>query len=210
MTIIALFGATGKTGTHILSQALQKGYQVRALVRDTAKLTVVHPHLTVVQGDALVAADVEKTIQGSDVIISALGHVKNSPAWIQTDATKNMVAAMKKYGVKKIISLSGAGVPFEKDKPKFIDNLVRTIMQLTVPSILNDGIEHAKVLQNSGLDWIVVRGPMLKDGAKKGGYKVTFVDKKSGISINRADLAEFMLAQIDDNTYLKQMPVVSY
>jgi len=210
MKTIALFGATGKTGLHLLSQALENGYTVKVLVRDSAKVSITHQNLTVIQGDALVISDVEKTIEGSDVVISVLGHVKNSPAWVQTDATKNMVAAMKKYGVKKIISLSGAGVSFEKDEPKFIDNLVRTIMQLTVPSIINDGIEHAKVLQNSGLDWIVVRGPMLKEGEKKGGYKVTFVDKNSGISVNRADLAEFILNQIDDDTYLRQMPVVSY
>ncbi len=210
MKTIALFGATGKTGLHILSQALESGYMIKALVRDSAKVTINHQNLTVIQGDALVLSEVEKTIEGSDIVMSVLGHVKNSPRWIQTDTTKNMVVAMNKYGVKKIISLSGTGVSFEKDEPKFIDNLVRTIMQLTVPSIINDGIEHAKVLQNSGLDWIVVRSLMLKEGEKKGGYKVTSVDKNSGISINRADLAEFMLAQIDDDTYLHQMPVVSY
>lgn len=66
------------------------------------------------------------------------------------------------------------------------------------------------MLQKSGFNWIAVRGQKLKDGTKKSNYKVTFVDKKSGISINRSDLAGFMLTQMDDNTYLSQMPVVSY
>lgn len=67
-------------------------------------------------------------------MVSLFGHVKGSPEWLQTNGTKNIISAMEKYDVERIISLSGGGLPFpEKDKPKFMDHLIRAIMKVAVP-----------------------------------------------------------------------------
>ena len=210
MKTIALFGASGKTGGHFLAQALAKGYRVKALVRNPAKVSVQNPNLEIVEGDVLNAADVEKTVRGTDVVVSLFGHVKNSPEWLQTDGTQHITDAMKNNGIRKIISLSGGGLPYREDKPKLPDHIIRSIMKLFVPKILNDAERHAAVLDKSGLDWVIVRGPRLTDGEQKGQYRVGWVGVNASTQISRADLSDFIVKQVDDNTFVKKMPFVSY
>jgi putative NADH-flavin reductase len=208
---IALFGASGKTGQQFLEQALEKGYKINALVRNPAKLIQKTEHLNSIKGDVLSADDVVNTVTGCDLVVSLFGHVKDSPEWLQTDGTKNILKAMKINDVHKIISLSGGGLPFrEKDQPKFIDKTIRFIMKLIVPKILNDAVKHAEILKNSGTNWIIVRGPRLTDGGKTGEYKIGWVGVNSGTSISRADLADFILKQVDKDQFNQQMPFVSY
>lgn len=114
MKKIALFGATGQTGKHVLKLAVEQGYQVKALVRNPDKLEFHHEFLEVIKGDILNLSDVEQTINGCDFVISVFGHVKGSPEWLQKGGTVNIIAAMKKYGLEKIISLSGGGLLFLK------------------------------------------------------------------------------------------------
>lgn len=208
---IALFGGTGRTGTLFLDRALAAGYEVNALVRSPEKVSQQHDNLNIIKGDMLDPLTVEKTVSGAGVVVSLFGHVKGSPEWLQTNGTKNIVAAMSKHSVERIISLSGGGLPFpEKDKPKLIDKLIRGVMKVFVPKVLNDAIEHHKVLKDSGLEWIIVRGPRLTDGDEKGEYRVGYVGVNSGTSISRADLANFLIKQLKDDTYLGEMPFVSY
>lgn len=211
MKKIALFGGSGQTGRLLLEQALEKGYHVKALVRTPEKVNVKHANLEIIQGDVLDEAAVKATVQGSDVVVSLFGHVKGSPEWLQTNGTKNIVAAMDARGVKRIISLSGGGLPYpEKDQPKFADKMIRFIMKVAVPKILNDAIKHHQVLQESGLDWVIVRGPRLTNEAKQGKYRVGWVGVNASTHIGRADLADFILRLVDDETFNHQMPFVSY
>lgn len=208
--VIALFGATGQTGKQFLELALAEGYEVKALVRNTAKLKLANPKLTVLKGDVLNEQDVNQTIAGADIAISLFGHVKGSPEWLQTHGTENIVSAMQKNSVDRIISLSGGGLPFpEKDKPKFADKLIRTIMKIAVPKILNDAIKHHDVLKKSGLDWTIVRAPRLTNDPKLGAYRVGWVGVNASTKISRADLADFILTQVEDESFNFQMPFVS-
>jgi putative NADH-flavin reductase len=210
MKKIALFGATGLTGQQFLVLALAQGYSINALVRNPAKIGQAHPRLTIITGDVLDQTAVEKTIAGSDLVVSLFGHVKGSPEWLQTNGTKNIVAAMKKSNGARIISLSGGGLPFpEKDQPKFIDKLIRTIMTIAVPKILNDAIKHHEVLRDSGLKWTIVRGPRLTNGPKTGKYRVGWVGVNASTQISRADLAAFILTLLEDEQFNYQMPFVS-
>lgn len=160
-SVIALFGASGKTGREFLALALQRGHRVRALVRRPDQFSVQHPNLTVVPGDVLSAESVARVVAGADAAVSVFGHVKGSPPRVQTEGTRHIVAAMRAHGVRRLVSLSGGGLPFEKDRPKLADKLIRLIMKVAVPNVLQDAIEHAQVLQASGLDWTIVRGPRL-------------------------------------------------
>src|SRR5436853_97757 len=99
---LAIFGATGRTGFPLVKQALEAGYEVVALIRTPTKMPLQHDRLMLVQGDAMNPVDVEKVVQGTDAVISVLGHSKDSPKDLQTVATPNIVAAMQKYGVKRL------------------------------------------------------------------------------------------------------------
>jgi putative NADH-flavin reductase len=210
MKKIALFGATGKTGQQFLQLALAKNYPVKALVRNPAKLGQQHPNLEVVQGDVLNPTDVERTVQGTDLVVSLFGQVKGSPKNLQTEGTRHIVEAMKKQGIRRIISLSGGGLPYPEDKPKIPDHLIRLLMRVVVPDLLTDAKQHAEVLRQSGLDWTIVRGPRLTDAEKKGRYRVGWVGVNASTQIGRADFAEFILQQVEEEQFVHQMPFVSY
>lgn len=210
MKKIALFGASGQTGQAFLDQAPKEGYTFKALVRTPSKIVQQSPRLEVIQGDVLNYGDVEKTVADTEIVVSLFGHVKGSPEWLQTNGTENIVKAMKKHQVERIISLSGGGLPFEKDQPKFPDKMIRFIMKVAVPKILNDAQKHAEVLQQSGLKWTIIRGPRLTNDPKKGEYRVGWVGVNASTKVGRADLADFILEEVEKEAYNEQMPFVSY
>ncbi|MEM8567882.1 MAG: SDR family oxidoreductase [Bacteroidota bacterium] len=208
---IALLGATGQTGSIFLEKAIEQGYTVKALVRNTNKIGMTHERLHIIQGDVLNLTDVEELVQDTTVVVSLFGHVKGSPEWLQTNGTKNIVSAMNKEGVRKVISLSGGGLPYpEKDKPKFMDKMIRFIMKIAVPKILNDAIAHHKVLESSDLRWVIVRGPRLINDPPKDTYRVGWVGVNASTKIARGDLASFILQQVESDEFVRQMPFVSY
>jgi putative NADH-flavin reductase len=206
---LAIFGATGRTGRPLVQQALEAGHEVVALVRTPAKLTLQNDRLTVIQGDTMNPNDVDKAVRGAEAVLSVLGQSKDSPHDLQTVATRNIIAAMEKYGIKRLVSLTGAGVDAPQDRPKLANHLIKFALKTLSGQVLKDGENHAHAIQNSKLDWVIVRGPMLNEGPYTGKYRVGWVGVNTGARISRADLADFMLKQVTDNTYLHQMPMVS-
>src|ERR671916_1905906 len=196
---IAIFGAAGKVGRHLLDQALERGDEVSVLVRDTSKLTIQrHEGLKVVQGDVLDPKDVEKAVVGTGAVLSALGQTKISSKDVLTEGIKNIVAAMNKHGVRRLVSLTGAGVRDPKDEPKLADRAIGSLLKLLQRDLLEDSIRQARVIRESDLEWVIVRAPVLVEGKKKGEYRIGYVGKESGTRLSRADVADFMLKQTTD------------
>uniref|UniRef100_A0A8C2QNH3 Biliverdin reductase B n=1 Tax=Cricetulus griseus TaxID=10029 RepID=A0A8C2QNH3_CRIGR len=102
---IAIFGATGRTGLTTLAQAVQAGYEVTVLVRDSRKLPSEGPQpARVVVGDVRQAADVDKAVAGQDAVIVLLGTGNDlSPTTVMSEGTRNIVTAMKAHGVDKVV-----------------------------------------------------------------------------------------------------------
>ena len=208
---IAVFGATGKVGRHLVDQALERGDEVTVFVRDPSKLTTHSSEwLRVVRGDVLAPEDVERAVAGTSAVLSALGHTKTSPKDVLTKGIRNIVAAMNEHGVRRLVSLTGAGVRDPKDEPKLVDRVIGSLLKSFQRDLLEDSIGQARVIRESDLEWVIVRAPVLNEGEKKGEYRVGYVGKESGTRLSRADVADFMLRQTTDDTYLHQAPVISY
>lgn len=206
----AIFGATGRTGVPLVEQALAAGHEVRAFARTPEKLPIESARLTVVQGDAQDAAAVERAVAGADAVLSALGHAKGSQEDVQTVATQHIVAAMNAHGVRRLISLTGAGVADPRDAPKLWNRAIQGLMKLVARSVLEDAERHADVIRQSGLDWTIVRAPRLTNGAHTGRYRVGYVGKGTGMTISRADVADFMLRLVREGTHVHEAPMVSH
>jgi putative NADH-flavin reductase len=206
---LAIFGAAGKTGILLLQQALEQGNEVVALVRTPSKLSITDERLTVVQGDAAHLSAVESAIEGTDAVLSVLGHVKGSAPDILTRAIGNIITAMDMYGVKRLVSLSGSSVHFPQDKPRLVNRLIKFYTQATTGPLLQDGEQQVAALRDSDVDWIIVRAPILTEGPHTNTYRVGWVGINTGIRVSRANIADFMLKQITDTTYLRQAPLVS-
>lgn len=209
---IALFGASGGSGKEFLKVALKHNHEIKALARTPEKLANYKSEkLQLIEGDVLNEEDVKRSIQGTDLVVSLFGQVKGSPDDLQSRGTANIVKVMKEEKIKRIISLSGGGLPFpEKDEPKFVDHLIRGIMKLAVPKVLNDAKQHAKLLQASELEWTIVRAPRLTHDEAKGEYRIGWVGVNSGTKLARADLADFIMQEVENPQFVHQMPFVSY
>jgi putative NADH-flavin reductase len=206
---LAVLGASGRTGRLLLEQALAAGHDVSVLVRTPAKLSMPSPQLKVIQGDSLDALSVTRTLEGAEVVLSALGPIKGSPPNLMQLTNQNLVQALNALSQKRLIILTGAGVPDAHDQPKLVDKIFTTLLKLTAAQTLLDSQNGVQVVQNTDLDWTVVRAPRLTDAAMTATYKVGYVGKDSGTQISRADVAHFMLSQITDRKWLRKMPMIS-
>jgi putative NADH-flavin reductase len=207
---IALFGATGRTGQLVLEQLVAQGYTVRALVRRAGVIDARDGAVTVVVGDVRDSVSVEDTIRGADVVVSVFGQVKGSSPTVQTDGTRTIVEAMDVLGIRRIVSLSGGALPDEQhDRPKFADRVFRFLLERISPHVLADARSHLKVLRDSGVEWTVVRAPRLTDSVSTGSYRLGWVGVNASTQIARADLARFIVAQVEDSDYVHQLPFVS-
>ena len=206
---IAIFGGTGRTGHHLVQQALAGGYQVVVLARTPSKLVIKHDSLKIVHGDVKDAGAVEKTIAGVDAVLSVLGPIGNEPTFEVSQGMANILAAMTKQGVRRLIVSAGAGVADPNDAPRLFNHVMNFLLKMMAKNVLADMSRAVELVRSSDLDWTVVRLPMLTDGPKTGSLKVGYVGKGTGSRIARADIADFMLAQVKDKTYLHKAPVIS-
>ncbi len=207
---LCIFGASGRSGKPLTEQALAAGYHVKGFVRDSAKLGLSHKNLEVIQGDVKSIDDVRRAVAGSSTVLSTIGHTKTSTKDVQTVATSNIVQAMQENGVRRFISLTGAGVKDSNDQPKFVDRVFGFLLSTFARDVIKDAERQAELIRASGLDYTIVRGPRLTDGPHTGSYRVGYVGKDSGTQVSRADIADFMLKQVKDDSWLSKAPVVSY
>ncbi|ADH62699.1 NmrA family protein [Allomeiothermus silvanus DSM 9946] len=207
---VVVFGASGRTGKLLVEQALAAGHEVTAFVRDPSKLGIRHERLRVVQGKLEETEKVEQAIAGQDVVFSAVGPVRGERKDIMELAAKQILSAMKKHGLRRLVTLTGAGVPQPGDQPKIFDRLMRFLLGVLAKDVLQDSIRHAELVRDSGLDWTIVRVPVLTDGPARGNYRIGMVGVNSGARISRADVAAFMLKAATDKEMIGKAPVISY
>ena len=206
---LAIFGGTGRTGMHLVQQALDQGHEVVILARNPAKITLQHAQLSVIAGDVKDLPKVEQTIAGASVVISALGPTSNEPVYAVSQGMENIIAAAQKQGVRRLIIAAGAGVGDPKDTPGLFHHIMNFMLKLMAKNVLADMTRAVALVRASNLDWTVVRLPMLVDGPHTGTIRVGYVGQGMGPRINRADAAEFMLAQAAQSTFICQSPAIS-
>ena len=207
---IVVFGASRGVGLKVVQQALEANHIVTAFVRSPEKFGVKHANLTVFKGDSMDAAAVEKAIKGHEAVISALGSTRPSVPHMMETSAKNIVAAMEKHRVHRLVSTTGAGVRQPEDQPEFIDRFIGFLLNLLARDIMLDSAENVKTIQASDLEWTIVRFPRLMDGEHTRKYRVGFVGKDSGTQISRADGADFVLKELTEKKWLRKLPLVSY
>lgn len=206
---IAVFGATGRTGLHLVEQALAAGHQVTVLVRDPSKVTIQNASLHVLRGNVQNAAQVEQAISGAEAVISVLGPTQNKPTFEISAGTDNILAAMNKSGVRRLIISVGAGVGDPQDAPGPFNLFINFLLRIFSRHVYEDMQQVAAKVRASGLDWTIVRVPMLTDGPRIGTIRVGYVGKGTGPRIRRADMADFMLRQLTTNTHVRKAPAIS-
>lgn len=205
---VVVFGSTGTVGKHVVNQALDKGHQVTAFARNIEKIEVSDSLLIKMAGDVHDADAVEKAVVGQDAVIVVLGAGRNGG--IRAKGTQQIIRAMEKLGVKRLICQSTMGVGDSRESLTFFWKYIMFGFLLK-PAYL-DHIEQEKSVKASHLDWTIVRPGAFTDGALTQSYKHGFPasDKAIQLKISRADVADFLLKQLDNFKYLHQSPSLSY
>ena len=207
---VLIFGASGGTGRELLKQALDKGMEVTAFVRDFTKVEdIQHPNLSVVSGNVLNIEDVGRAVAGHDAVLYTIGAGPKRTS-IREQGTRRVIEAMEAANVKRLVCLSSFGVGDSRSDLSFFTRYV--VVGIFLRHAFADHERQEAVVKNSELDWTLVRPPHLKDGEHTGTYqhglKLAYGDIKGWIS--RSDLADFMLKQLEDDRYIRQAPRVSY
>jgi putative NADH-flavin reductase len=156
------------------------------------------------------AKKVEQAIAGRETVISALGPTRLPVPGMMETAAKNIVSAMQKYSVKRLLSTTGGGVRDPQDKPKLFDKLMKTLLTLMAGDVLRDSEANVVFIRASDLDWTIVRFPRLVEGEHTGQYRIGYVGKDSGSQLSRADAADFILRELEKGEYIHKAPMVSY
>lgn len=203
---IAVIAANGRSGKEFVRIALQHGHHLRAGVyRDNSLKS--NQNLDVIECDATNIDQIKKLIKDQDAVISFIGHVKNSPADVQSRSIKNIIDAMDAMKIKRLISLTGTGVRFPGDKIRLVDRILNFAVSVVDPYRIKDGINHAEIIKSSNLEWTIIRVLKLQNIKPK-----KFVLRPGGptkLMVSRTDVAFAALEIIEKNSFIRQAPIIS-
>jgi putative NADH-flavin reductase len=215
---IAIFGASGATGTLLTQRCLAAGYNVSALLR-TPERFPLRDQVHVIQGSPFDIASVRQTIDGADAVLSALGAKSLKKEDVLERAVPQIITAMQESlsqakPVRRIVVLGSAGaLSSSLDKQPawrrwFVQNIVyNTFLKWPVAS----QISQWNNLSRSKLDWTMVMPPMLTNAPARGSYRIDGdALPRDGSRISRADVADFMMQQIDNPQWIKKGVYLSW
>lgn len=201
---IVVFGATGKTGSLLVEQAIAKGHDVTVYVRNAQSVKIENPKLKIVVGNLSETLKLKDVLAGAEAAFSTLGGnslTKRSPELVS--GIDNIVNTLEQEVVPRFIYLSSFGAG---DSKKLMPSILKFFMVdlfLRIP--LADHNLNEQRIMNSKLQWTIVRPGGLTDGSLTGSlFHGTEAFKQGKTSISRADVAAFMLNQLDDKSYLKK------
>ncbi len=207
---IALLGSTGFVGKVLLEKALEKGYQVKTLVRNPEKLGMYKERVEFIQGDVFQTDKLEETVRGTDVVFSTVppeGNTKEPEKYAKV--MEDVVAVLERHAITRFIHIGGAAHDGGVNEHW---TLGRRFLRLFLNLVWKPGLVAKRlewdVIKKSSIDWTLVRPPRITKGEPTGNL---LADEKNlaRIQVNVEDLANFMLEQITSETWIKKAPLVA-
>lgn len=204
---IALLGASGATGRHLLDVAESRGIDVTAIVRDAARLPDLGPDVRVVECELSDTETLVSAFEDVRAVLSTLGVSRNSPDLMPSRHLPSILAAMQQAGVERYVGISGAGLTLEGEHKDVMGRFMSWLVRKLSPVVFEDKAQEYRALKEASLKWTLVRAPRLVDGPPTG--KVETGDSKPpAIKVTRGDISAFMLDQVDSPSSLRRAPMV--
>ena len=204
---IAILGGAGKAGRPLVQQALAAGYAVRLLLRPPQAFNLAHERLEIVLGDVRNRACVRQLLEGTDALLSTLGHTKEEPKPMMAVATQTFVTSMVELGIRRCVVVTSLFVTGRE----VLDQMTQEAadyMQQHFPLFMDNRRLEFEVLSRSSLDWTYVRVPLITQDPATGSVEVS-LNHLPGQQITAVDLADFLLSQLIDQHYIGQAPFVA-
>ncbi len=206
---IVVIGASGRTGLQVLKHLDGSRHEVTAFVRNPAKLPNLNLRLAIVAGDVRDAAAMEKAVLGQDAVIATIGANTFKIDDTQESFMRNLVRAMNKEGIKRVVNLSAMAAGDSLEGTAFF--MRRIMMPFLLHNTYDDKNKGEVYLFNSDLDYINVRPGRLNDGPAVGGVKAALT--YSGLNdrtMSREDLAIFMIAQLERQEWVRKSVLIGH
>ncbi len=209
---LLLFGATGGTGKEVLLQALEQGHTVTAIVRSPTKINTQSERLKVIQGDIL-TSNLDYAFSDQDAVICCLGAPANKAGTLRSQGTKNIIDAMKKTKVNRLICQTSLGYD---DSIDVLNSTSFLFKKIIVPYFLRATFKEHHLqeiaIKQSGLDWTIVRPGNLTNGKKTENYKYGFSYSAANlkVKISRADVAHLLVTQLTTHRDSQKIIGISY
>jgi len=209
---LIVFGASGGCGSQLVQQAAVRGHQVTAVVRSATRYEAPDG-VAVVRGDVLDASFVLSVLPGHEAVASCIG-IRYAHPWARREspddfisrATTNIVSGMRACGLSRLSVISAAGVGDSRPARNLIIRFLIATSNVGVGYADLDRVEE--VLRGSGLDWQAIRPVRLSGGAGTGRPRITDRFPALG-SIPRADVATFMLGELERATFTDRTPMIT-
>ncbi len=198
---LLILGAAGKTGSALVDQAITRGHDVTAFVHTAEEY--LRTDVRVVAGDARDEHSVFTAVHGQNAVIDALGgHLPFLASTLETDTARNVIQAMTEAAVRRLLVISTIG---EGDSAGNVHDFYKHfIMPTLLRGVMKDKATMESEVQHSQLDWTIVRPAGLRDGDPKGVHIVPAGSDEKVRFITRADVASFLLDQLEGTEYLHQ------
>jgi putative NADH-flavin reductase len=207
---IVIFGATGGTGRELVVQALQRGHDVTAFVRTPGKVATVDSRLRVVQGDIQRSESIHAVIPGHDAVLSALGSRTLGPTTLLSEAARTTMDAMQAHAVRRVVWESSLGVGETRGRLGPLYNWL--LLPLLLRHIFADKERQEAIIRATPLEWTIVQPASLTNGPRTGRYRLGAEAAPGRLfpRISRADVAHFMLEELVNCRYVREVVPLCY
>jgi putative NADH-flavin reductase len=204
---IAIIGGGGRTGKYLVDQLANQGHSVKLLLRNLENFKVQNSLIEIVKGDAVDPASIHSLLAGCQAIISTVGQRKDEPL-VARQATINVLKAMEAHQIQRYLLVTGLNVdtPFDR---KGVQTSMATEWMKTNYSIYHEDKQKAySILSASDTAWTMVRVPFIEFTSERNELQVSLEDCL-GTRISAADIAAFLVDQLDDTTYIRKSPFIA-
>ncbi len=216
MKQIVLIGASGFIGSVLLKEALNRGYQVKAVVRNPEKITIASPQLEVVKADASSADVVAGIAKGADAVVSAY-----SPGWTNPNIAEDtvhvyasIIEGVKKAGVKRLLVVGGAGTLFVSPGVRVVDS--GAIPESYIGAVKALGSVYLDMLpKEEELDWVFFSpAGVIEPGTRTGKYRLgkddLIVNDKGESKISVEDYSKAMIDELETPAHHRERFTIGY
>ncbi len=210
---VLLLGATGFSGKEVLNELLSKNHNVTIITRNKSSVDSKQENLTVLEGNVLHENLINDAVKNQDAVINCLGiggKGNARPNSLVSDATRLLVNSMKHSNVKRLVCMSNVGAGDSMHfQPWIFKKVILPYFMKWLKVIIDDKNIMEPLIIDSNLDWTILRFPNIVNKTPKGKITTSFDGKGLKMSITNKDLAQFMVAQLNDNKFIHKAPSVS-
>ncbi len=211
MKQLCVFGASGRTGLMLINNAVDRGYSVTAFCRNESDRQYLPEDVAFVVGDITNMDHLERAVAGADIVICAYGPREPYKEVFCADATARIIESMKKHGVSRLLCITNV---FAGDCTKNLSFFMRAmawLSRLTRAEVTSDRVRQERTVEESGLDWTIVKPSELIQENEKPRFvhgEELMIDAYSRIS--RYHLCNFLLEHLEADKYLRKKVFLRY